>query len=204
MPTKKIEASGIELGIHTLIKPDSPSIGDLKSQLEAKEAVIACLQEDVQKLLYETEDKNLEIAKQALEIQQLRRQQSHALTMDDVRGPFNVDAYGHDTNMLVDNDVIENVVATVTAGALEDIHTSVHKRASIALLLPSPTVQSLNTDGTQDSLSFLVFSMVNDFPAPLEPTSQIQDPSDLNEIIQLREDNKVLIKHISKMTKQYY
>jgi hypothetical protein len=45
---------------------------------------------------------------------------------------------------------------------------------------------------------------VNDVPAPLEPTSQIQDPSDLNEIIQLREDNKVLIKHISKMTKQYY
>jgi hypothetical protein len=56
-----------------------------------------------------------------------------------------VDAYAHDTNMLVDNDVIENVVATVTVGVLEDIHTPIRKRASIALPSPSPVVQSLNT-----------------------------------------------------------
>ena len=53
--------------------------------------------------------------------------------MHDVGGPFNVDAHTHDTNMLVDNNVFENVVATVTAGVLEDIHTPVHKRASIVL-----------------------------------------------------------------------
>jgi hypothetical protein len=102
--------------------------------------------------------------------------------------------------MLVDNDVIENVVATGFAGILEDIHTPVRKRASVALPPPSPAVQSLNIEGTQDSLSFLVFSRVNDVHAPSGPTSQIQDPSDLNEIMQLREDNNVLKRHISEMS----
>jgi hypothetical protein len=125
----------------------------------------------------------LEIAKQALEIQVLHRQQSRAPTVHDVAGPLNVDAHAHDTNMLVDNDVIENVVAIVTAGVLEDIHTPVRKRASIPLPPPSPAVQSLNIEGTQDSLSFPVFSMANDVHAPSEPTSQIQDPSDVNEIM---------------------
>jgi hypothetical protein len=96
-----------------------------------------------------------------------------------------VDAHAHDTNMLVDNDVIENVVATVTAGVLEDIYTPVCKRASVALPPRSPTVQYFNSKGTQDSLSFPVFSTANDVHAPSEPTSQIQDPSDVNEIIQL-------------------
>jgi hypothetical protein len=45
----------------------------------------------------------------------------------------------------IDNDVIENVVAIVTVGVLEDIHTPVHKRAFVALPPPSPAVQSLNT-----------------------------------------------------------
>ena len=96
-----------------------------------------------------------------------------------------MDTHAHDTNMLVDNNVIENVITSVTAGVLDDIHTPVHKRASIALPLPSLAIQSLNTEETQDSLSFLVFSTANDVHAPSEPTSQIQDPLDLNEIIQL-------------------
>jgi hypothetical protein len=75
-----------------------------------------------------------------------------------------VDAHAHDTNMLVDNNVIEIVVATVTAGILEDIHTPIRKRASIALPLLSLVVQSLNTEGTQDSLSFPVVSTANDVP----------------------------------------
>jgi hypothetical protein len=125
----------------------------------------------------------LEIAKQALEIQLFRRQQSHAPTIHDVGGPLNVDAHAHDTNMLVDNDVIENVVATVTAGVLEDIHILVRKRASVALPPPSPAVQSLNIEETRDSLSFQVFSTANDVHVPSESTSQIQDPSDLNELI---------------------
>jgi hypothetical protein len=53
-------------------------------------------------------------------------------------------------------------------------------------------------------LSFPVFSTANDVHAPSEPTSQIQDPSDVNEIIQLREDNNVLKKHIFEMSEQYY
>jgi hypothetical protein len=108
-----------------------------------------------------------------LEIQHFHRQQSHAAIMDDVRGPLNVNAYAHDINMLVDNDVIENVVAIVIAAVLEDIHTPVCKRASIVLPPPSPAVQSLNTEGTQDSLSFPVFSMANDVHTPSKPTSQI-------------------------------
>jgi hypothetical protein len=204
MPTTTIEASSTELGIHTLIRSNSPFIEDLISLLEAKEAVITCLQDEVKKLLRETEDKSLEITKQALEIQQLRRQPSHALTMDDVRRPSNVDVHAHDTNMLVDNDVIENVVAIVTAGVLEDIHIPICNRASVVLPLPSPAVQSLNIEETQGSLLFPVFSTVNDVHVPSKPTSQIQDPIDLNEIIQLREDNKVLKKHISEMREQYY
>jgi hypothetical protein len=124
--------------------------------------------------------------------------------VDDVQGPLNVDAHDHDTTMLVDNDAIENVVATITIGVLEDIRTLVRKRASIALPPPSLAAQSLNIEGTQDSLSFPVFSTANDVHAPSEPTSQIQDPPDLNEIIQLREDNKVLKRHISEMSEQYY
>jgi hypothetical protein len=168
--------------------------------LEAKEAVIVGLQEEVKKLLLKTEEKSLEIAKHALEIQLLRRQQSCAPTVHDVGGPLDVDAHAHDTNMLVDNDVIENVVAIVTAGVLEDIHIPVRKRASIALPPSSPAVQYFNREGIQDSLSFPVFSTANDVHAPLEPTSQIQDPSDVNEIIQLREDNNVLKKHIFEMS----
>ena len=124
--------------------------------------------------------------------------------MHDVGGPLNVDAHAHDTNMLVDNDVTENMVATITAGILEDIHTPVYKQASVALPLRSPTVHYLDTEGTQDSLSFLVFSTANDVHLPSEPTSQIQDPSNVNKIIQLREDINVLKKHIFKMSEQYY
>ena len=51
-----------------------------------------------------------------------------------------MDAHAHDTNMLVDNDVIENVVAIVTAGVLEDIHTPVRKQASVVLFPRSPAV----------------------------------------------------------------
>jgi hypothetical protein len=160
--------------------PDLPSVKDLKSQLEAKEAVIARVQDEVKKLLREIEEKSLEIAKQALEIQLLRRQQSCAPTVHDVGRPLNMDTHAHDINMLVDNDVIENVVATVTARVLKDIHTPVRKPASIALHPQSPAVQYFNTEGTQDSLSFPVFSTTNDVHAPSEPTSQIQDPSDVN------------------------
>jgi hypothetical protein len=124
MSTFTNETSSTEPSICTSITPDLPSVEDLKSQLEAKEAVNAHLQDEVKKLLCETEEKSLEIAKQASEIQLLCRQQSRAPTVHDVGGPFNVDAHAHDTNMLVDNNVIENVVATVTAGVLEDIHTS--------------------------------------------------------------------------------
>jgi hypothetical protein len=87
--------------------------------------------------------------------------------------------------MLIHNDLIENVVATVTTKVLKDIHTPVYKQPSIALPPPSPTIQSLNAEGTQDSLSFLLPSAANDIHIPLEPTSQVQDPPDVNKIIQL-------------------
>ena len=127
----------------------------------------------------------MEIVKQALEIHLFHWQQSHTPIVHDIGGPLNVDAHIHDTNMLVDNNVIENVVATVTVGVLEDIHTPICKRASVALPPWSPTVQNFSTEGTQDSLLFPVFSMANDVHAPSEPTSQIQDPLDVNDIIHL-------------------
>jgi hypothetical protein len=54
MPTSTNETSSTEPGIRTSIMPDLPSVEDLKSQLEAKEAVIACLQDEVKKLLRQT------------------------------------------------------------------------------------------------------------------------------------------------------
>ena len=63
MPTLTNETFSTEPSIHTSITPDLPSVEDLKSQLEAKEEVIACLQDEVKKLLHETEEKNSEIAK---------------------------------------------------------------------------------------------------------------------------------------------
>jgi hypothetical protein len=119
-------------------------------------------------------------------------------------GPIDVEAHAQDANMLVHNDVIENMVATVTTGVLKDIHTPVSKQPSIALPPPSPIVQSLKVEGTQYSLLFPLFSMANDIHVPLEPTSQVQDPPDLNETIQLLEDNNVLKKHLSELGDQYY
>jgi hypothetical protein len=53
MPTSTNETSSTKPGICTSITPDLPSVEDLKSQLEAKEAVIARLQDQVKKLLRE-------------------------------------------------------------------------------------------------------------------------------------------------------
>jgi hypothetical protein len=86
------------------------------------------------------------IAKQVQEIQHLCRQQSHALIVDDIQGPIDVEAHAHDTNMQIDNDVIKNVVATITTRVLKEIHTPVCKQPSVALLPPSPIAQSLNID----------------------------------------------------------
>ena len=63
MPTLSNETSSTKPSIHTSITPNVPSVEDLKSQLEAKEAVIARLQDEVKKLLCEIEKKSLEIAK---------------------------------------------------------------------------------------------------------------------------------------------
>ena len=60
--------------------------------------------------------------------------------MDDVQRPFNTDAHAYDTTILVDNNVIENVVANVTAGVLEDIWIPICKQASIVPYPPSPTI----------------------------------------------------------------
>jgi hypothetical protein len=102
--------------------------------------------------------------------------------VNDIQGPINVDAHTHDTNMLVDNDVTKNAVVFVTAGILEDIHIPVRKRPSVALPPPSPIIQSLITKGIQDSLFFPLFSKVNEIHVPSEPTSEGQDPPDLNEM----------------------
>jgi hypothetical protein len=124
--------------------------------------------------------------------------------VDAIQGPIDLEAHAHETNMLVDNNVIENVATTVTAGVLKDIHTPVCKWPSVALLPPSPILQSLSTEGTQDSLSFPLFSTANETHAPSEPTSEGQDPSDLNEMNQLQEDNNMLRKHLSEMSDHYY
>jgi hypothetical protein len=55
MPTSTNETSSTEPGIRTSITLDLPSVEDLKSQLEAKEAVIAQLQDEVKKLLRQAE-----------------------------------------------------------------------------------------------------------------------------------------------------
>jgi molecular chaperone GrpE (heat shock protein) len=73
MPTSTNETSNTEPGIRFSITPYLPCVEDLKSQLEAKEAIITRLQDEVKKLLRQTEDKSLEIAKQAFEIQLLCR-----------------------------------------------------------------------------------------------------------------------------------
>jgi hypothetical protein len=61
-----IEVTSRELDTRTLNMPSSLPIDDFKSQLEANEVVIACPQEDVQKLLCEMKKKCLEIVKQDL------------------------------------------------------------------------------------------------------------------------------------------
>ena len=59
-------------------------------------------------------------------------------------------------------------------------------------------------EGAQDSLLFPLFSIANDIHIPLEPTNQLQDPPNLNKLIQLQEDIKVFKKHIFEMSDQYY
>jgi hypothetical protein len=203
-PTPAIQAPIIDPSTATLSMPCSTSREDLKSQLEAKEVVIAGLRDDIQKFLLETKKNRLVIAKQVQEIEELRRQRSHASTVNDIQNPTDDETHVHDTNMLVDNDVIENVVATVTYGVLEDIHTPICRRPSIPLPPPSHTVQSLNTEGTQDSLSFPLISTANDVHVPSQPPSEVPDPHCQNEIIQLRGDNKLLREHLSELSEQYY
>jgi hypothetical protein len=105
--------------------------------------------------------------------------------MDDIQNPTNDEIHAHDTDMLVDNDVIKNVVPIVTAGVLEDIHSPICRRPSVPLLPPNHTIQSLNIEGTQDSLSFPLLSTTNDVHVPSEPPSEVPDPPCQNEIIQL-------------------
>jgi hypothetical protein len=82
-PTPTIQAPIIDPCTVIPSRPCSASGEDLKSQLEAKEVVITSLQDDIQKLL-ETKENRLVIAKQVQEIEELRRQRSHASTMDDI------------------------------------------------------------------------------------------------------------------------
>jgi hypothetical protein len=126
-PTPAIQAPIIDPYTATPSRPCSVSGEDLKSQLEAKEVVIVGLQDDIQKLLLETKENRLVIAKKVQEIEELRRQRSHASTVDDIQNPTKNETHAHDTNMLVDNDVIETVVATIAAGVLEDIHSPIRR-----------------------------------------------------------------------------
>ena len=87
--------------------------------------------------------------------------------------------------MLVRNNFIEYVVAGVTTGLLKHIHILVCKRQLIMLPPLSPTVQSNDTEGTQDSLLFLLSFDTIDIHIPSEPKSQVQDPRDIHKIIQL-------------------
>jgi hypothetical protein len=199
-PTPAIQAPIIDPCTATPIRPCLASGEDLKSQLETKEVVIAGLRDDIQKLLLETKENRLVIAKQVQEIEELHRQRSHASTVDDIQNPTDDETHAHDTNMIVDNDVIENVVATVTVGVLEDIHSPIRRRPLVPLPPPIPTVQSLNIEGTQDSLSFPLLSTANDVYIPSEPPSEVPDPPCQNEIIQLRGDNKLLRKHLSELS----
>jgi hypothetical protein len=56
----------------------------------------------------------------------------------------------------------------------------------------------------KDSLSFPLPSTTIDIHVPSEPTSQVQDPPNINKIILLLDDNNVLQKHLSKLGDQYY
>jgi hypothetical protein len=56
--TMAIEAASTNLGTYTMPWPSTPSAKEFKSQLEAKDVVIACLQEDAQNLVHETKERN--------------------------------------------------------------------------------------------------------------------------------------------------
>jgi hypothetical protein len=124
--------------------------------------------------------------------------------VDDIQNPTDDETHAHDTNMLIDNDVIKNVVATVAVGVLEDIHSPICRRPSIPLPPPSHTIQSLNREGTKDSLSFPLLSTTNDVHIPSEPPSKVPDLLCQKEIIQLRGDNKLLREHLFELSEQYY
>jgi thymidine kinase len=92
--------------------------------LEAKEVVITGLREDIQKLLLETKENRLVIAKQVHEIEELCRQRSHASTVDDIQNPTDDETHAHDTNMLVDNDFID-LQATLDSTTSSKSHSSI-------------------------------------------------------------------------------
>ena len=83
MPTSTIQTSSTESSICTLIKLDLPYIEDLNLSWKLRrQSSLTCKTNS--KLLHKIEYKSLEIAEQALKIQLLRQQQSHALTMDNI------------------------------------------------------------------------------------------------------------------------
>ena len=81
------------------------------------------------------------------------------------------------------NEVTKTVSTVITAKVLEDIDTPVCNQNSIELPLLSPTIQFLNTKETHDFLLFPLPFATNDIHVPSEPTSQIQDPPNVNKII---------------------
>jgi hypothetical protein len=85
---------------------------------------------------------------------------------------------------------------------MEFLKTSIHRFAGDPRF--HYLLQLIYTEGTQDSLSFLLLSTANDVHVPFEPPSEVPNPPCQNEIIQLRGDNKLLREHLSELSEQYY
>jgi hypothetical protein len=78
------------------------------------------------------------IAKQDQRIQHLCWLGSHALAVDDIQGPIDVEAHAQDANMLIHNDVIENKVTIVTiVTTITQRHSYTGSQATICCMASS-------------------------------------------------------------------
>jgi hypothetical protein len=108
------------------------------------------LTRDVNSFLKENEDKSLIIAEQKAEVEYLHTLVKKPTATNDVLQYVGASGDLEDTNMEVDATTLDHVIEDVTYGVLKPMNTP----DLVSCPPPSSIQQPMDTQGTQDSLSF--------------------------------------------------
>jgi hypothetical protein len=111
-------------------------------------------------LLKETADKSVIIADQKTELESLRMLVKESTATNDAPQQGVATTKSEDIEMEVDATALDHVVENVIYGLVEPVTTPLGQRRATLIPPPLPTQQPLDTQGMQDSLSFLPINEV--------------------------------------------